>query len=104
MERDIGGRVLKTLPDDFIADAAAAALASFEYLIVSFSWGAITAQAGYEAGVFSLDDATPSYAHGPGGGARLYLAKIALPALGLDVYYNVKTGETKASMYMGLSF
>jgi hypothetical protein len=104
MENNIGGSILKTLPDDFIADAVVGGQASFEYIIFRFFWGALTAQAGYEAGVFSLDDSSPSYAHGPGGGIRVYLAKIALPAFGIDVYYNVKTGKPKASMYMGLSF
>jgi hypothetical protein len=104
MEQDIGGRVLKTLPDDVVADSAAAAQASFEYMLAGFSWGAITAQAAYEAGVFSLNGASPSYAHGPGGGLRVYLAKIALPAFGFDIYYNVKTGKTNTSMYMGFSF
>jgi hypothetical protein len=104
MERNIGGRILNTLPDDLAADSAASARASFEYLVFSFSWGALTAQALYEAGVFSLNGASPSYTHGPGGGLRVYLAKIALPAFGLDIYYNVRTGKTNASMYMGLSF
>jgi hypothetical protein len=104
MEQDVGERILKTLPGDFVADSAAAARVSFEYLISSFSWGALTAQAVYEAGVFSLDDGSPSYSHGPGGGLRVYLAKIAVPAFGLDIYYNVRTGKSNASMYMGLSF
>jgi hypothetical protein len=104
MEPDISGRILNTLPDDLVADSAASARVSFEYLLSSFSWGAFTVQGIYEAGVFSLDGGCPSYAQGPGGGLRVYLAKIALPAFGLDVYYNVQTGRTNASMRMGLSF
>jgi hypothetical protein len=68
------------------ADSAASAQVPFEYLLAGFSWGAITAQAAYETGVFSLNDSSPSYAHGPGGGLCFYLAKIALPAFGFDIY------------------
>jgi hypothetical protein len=103
MEQDISGKILHTVVEDLIADSAASARLSFEYLLSSFSWGALTVQAIYEAGVFSLNEGSPSYAHGPGGGLRVYLAKVALPAFGLDVYYNVETGKTHASMYMGLS-
>jgi hypothetical protein len=55
-------------------------------------------------GVFCLNDSSPSYTHGPGGGLRVYLTKIALPALGVDVYYNVRTGRSNVSAYMGFSF
>jgi hypothetical protein len=104
MEQDISGKILNTLPEDFVADGAASLRVSFEYLLSSFSWGALTAQALYEAGVFSLNDSPPAYAHGPGGGLRVYLAKIALPAFGFDVYYNARTGTANAAMRVGLSF
>ncbi|MDR3200470.1 MAG: hypothetical protein LBT68_03325 [Spirochaetales bacterium] len=104
MEREIGGKSVKTLPDGFIADAAAAAQASFEFILSTTSWGAFTAQAAYEAAIFSLDDSSPAYSHGPGAGIRVYLTKIALPAFGIDVYYNIKTGEAYSSVYMGFSF
>jgi hypothetical protein len=104
MEKEVGGRTIKTLPDGFIADAAASGQALAEFILVTASWGALTAQAGYEAAVFSRDDSSPSYSHGPGAGLRVYLSKIALPAFGVDVYYNVKTGEAYSAMYMGFSF
>jgi hypothetical protein len=115
MESEIGGKMLKTLPEGLIADAAAAGQVSLEFILTRFSWGALTAQAAYEAGVFSrgvlrehssLSGGTDgaSYSHGPGAGVRVYLAKIALPALGVDVYYNARTGATYSSVYMGLSF
>jgi hypothetical protein len=115
MESEIGGNMLKTLPDGLIADAAAAAQVNLEFILARFSWGALTAQAAYEAGVFSrrvlrehssLSEGVDgsSYSHGPGAGIRVYLAKIAMPALGVDVYYNVRTGTTYSSVSMGLSF
>jgi hypothetical protein len=115
MEEEIGGKMLKTLPDGLIADAAVSGQISLEFILARFSWGALTAQAAYEAGLVSRkvlrehsalvrDTDGYSLSHGPGAGVRFYLAKIALPALGLDVYYNVRTGHAYSSFYMGLSF
>jgi hypothetical protein len=115
MEREIGGRMFKTLPDGLTADAAVSGQAALEFILFRFPWGSLTAQAAYEAGVYSRrvlrehsdlvsgTDGT-SWSHGPGMGLRVYLARVALPALGIDVYRNARTGKTYSSFYMGVSF
>jgi outer membrane protein assembly factor BamA len=103
-ERSAGGKIFKTLPNGLIADAAVQGQASLEFAAVDFSSGVVTLLGSYEAGVFSLDESSPSYTHGPGVGLRVYLSKIAIPAFGVDIYYNVKTGKSYFSINAGVSF
>jgi hypothetical protein len=103
-ELDAGDRMFKTLPDGFIVDAAVQGQLALELVAVDFTSGVLTLQASCEAGVFSLDESSPSYTYGPGIGLRVYLSKIAVPAFGLDAYYNGKTGKPYFSVSAGVSF
>ena len=42
--------------------------------------------------------------HGPNGGVRFYLAKIAFPALAMGLAYNVTNNYWQFSASMGVSF
>jgi len=40
--------------------------------------------------------------HGPAGGVRVYVAKVAIPALDAGAAYNVETGIFKATFGIGM--
>jgi hypothetical protein len=103
-EKEMGGKLFKTLPEGFPADCAAYGQISCELITLRFSSLVFTLLAAYEAEVFSLNGSPPETSQGPGGGFRLYLSKVAFPALGADVSYNVKTRKTYASVFMGVSY
>lgn len=103
-ERISGKTGSMTLPADIIAsDRWINASAAYEYPLARFSWGAVTVLAFWEQGVFGSADIDITHYYGPGCGTLLYLKKIALPAMGFNLGYNMKTGGTEFSFYIGMS-
>ena len=51
-----------------------------------------------------FDEGDYEFHHGPNGGAKIYLAKIAFPALAMGVSYNVRKNYWQFAAAMGMSF
>ena len=94
-ETRIGGMAgYKTLPSNEIsADYYISGTLTYEYPIYHSSFLTVTAAASWEQGAFKKDDQGMQNAFGPGAGFRVYLKKIAIPAVGLDLVYNIDARE-----------
>ena len=92
------------LPGGFSAKNYAGFSAGLEKYIYKFSAGTLSLAAAYQL-VYSrasiLDD---SLDHGPMGMLSFYLSRLAMPALGLGVAYNVKEEFLQAAFNLGMSF
>jgi len=99
-----GGWGFKTLPSDLIASSQYFSfLGSWEFPLLHFSWGTFTSLAFYEVGRFKDFLHHWQTFYGPGAGFRVYLKKVAFPAVGMDVAFNQKTKGFYFSVSMGLS-
>jgi len=90
------------LPSYFAARDAAAGSLGLEARIAKLPFGLVSALASYEAAALRGDLIGETFAHGPSGGLRVYVAKIAVPAMGIVVSYNVPTGLVQASFGIGM--
>ena len=94
-ETRIGGMAgYKTLPSNEIsADYYISGTLTWECPFYHSSFLTVTAAASWEQGAFKKDDHGMQNAFGPGAGFRVYLKKIAIPAVGLDLVYNIEARE-----------
>jgi hypothetical protein len=102
LENRLTEQFFKTLPEGVSAASYAGIQGAFEYTAVDFSWGALTFLAFYEGGFFNREKEAFQSTHGPGGGIRLYLSRVAVPAFGFDFSYNMKTGNPYARVNIGM--
>lgn len=103
--RKIGGVMgFKTLPKEIIAsNQYFSFLASWELPIIHFNWGVFTAIGFYEVGRFKDILGHWQNFKGPGMGFRVYLKKVAFPAVGMDVAFNQDIKKFYFSVSMGIS-
>jgi hypothetical protein len=102
----LSGAGYRTIPTDYsYAAKSGAAYASVELPFARPSWCVMTLGAFYEYGIYAtgLDGGTQEAFHGPGLSYRLYLAEVALPAIGVDAAYNLPKELWFLSAYLGLS-
>ena len=65
-------------------------------------WGSLTLPLFYEGGwADSAFDADTVLYHGPGFGLRLYLDKVAIPALGADFVWDLENRRFKVNVALG---
>jgi len=101
-ERISGKPGFRALPPEQIpADTYAGGFIAYEVPWLHLSWGTVTAQGYWENGMFSRTESDTTWFYGPGGGFRLYLKKIAIPAVGIDVTANLEEGTVEASAAIG---
>jgi hypothetical protein len=101
----LAGPGYRTLPkDESFASKSWAAYGSIEAPFLRTGWGVMTLGAFYEVGAyetgFSNAERLRSF-QGPGASYRLYLKKLALPAVGVDFAWNSITGELEISGAFG---
>lgn len=92
----------RTLPyQRTVADRWNSAALFLELPVLSRSWGAVVLSHYWEGGAF--DDPAHSRQHfgGPGGGFRVFLREVAIPAVGLDVAYNMIDPSVVFSFSLG---
>lgn len=77
-------------------------VASYNLPIRRFPAATLSGKGFFEAGVFASDLIDSTLYYGPGFGCELFLNKIALPALGFSVGWNLETGLPQFSLSMGL--
>lgn len=94
-EERIGGTIgFKTLPrNEISADYFSSGTVTYEYPFWSHRLVTVSATLSWEQGFFKKDDLPVQNCYGPGAGFRLYLKRIAIPAVGLDVVYNIAAKE-----------
>lgn len=93
---------LAVLPSAFSARSAVAGSLGLETRVAALPFGVISALASYQAALSEGSVIGESVDHGPVGGVRLYLAKVAVPAMDIGVAYNVATGIFRASFGIGM--
>lgn len=113
-----GGRGERTLPrNEVLTGAIFSGDISYQYLFWSSKALALTATGFFEAGAYHRDlFQTPSRMSsgltdtdryrlyfGPGAGLRLYVRKVAIPAMGLDVGYSIPEETVHVSFSIGVS-
>lgn len=80
----------RTLPyQKTVADQWTSTALFLELPVISRSWGALVLSHYWEGGLFDDPAHSTQYFGGPGGGFRVFLREVAIPALGLDVAYNL---------------
>lgn len=103
-EEPVSGRDgFRTLPfgkataDDFWSAAVA-----YDVPVLTRGWGAMVISSFYEQGWYHSSAVGRFDFYGPGAGFRIYLRRIAIPALGVDVAYNLQSGRTVFSVAVGM--
>jgi len=94
------------LPWKFSARHYAGFSAGLEKYLLKTKWGTLSALGSWQC-VFSqgpLSDNKVEFNHGPSGGIRFYLSRIAIPALGMGLAYNMTTGIYQFSFSVGIGF
>ncbi len=105
-ENKIGGRTgAACLPSKTsTADRNLSYSLEYEYAIsfLKFSWGAATILGFWEQGIYERDSTGWMDYLGPGCGTRIYLKKVAFPAVGFNYSWNLKNGGTEFSFSLGI--
>jgi hypothetical protein len=92
------------LPATFSARNYAGISAGLEKHLFKFGFGTLSVAASYQALWSQGPILGHQFDHGPAGGVRLYLSRIALPAMGLGAAYNVRADVFQGTFTVGMSF
>jgi hypothetical protein len=80
----------RTLPyQAATADRWVSGAAFYDLPVISADWGALVLSHYWEVGTYETEILSPQPFYGPGGGFRVYIRQVAIPAVGLDVAYNL---------------
>ncbi len=103
-EESISGRDgFRTLPFGRVsAEDYWSAAAAYDVPVFSQDWGSVVISGFYEHGWYRSPAVGRHYFYGPGGGFRVYLRKLAIPALGIDAAYNLSAGQMVMSIALGM--
>ncbi len=93
---------LTILPSDFAARSAASAVFGLEARLAAFRFGLLSALVSYEGAVVNGELLGTEIAHGPSAGIRLYVAKVAVPAMSVVVSYNAEADVVRGSFGIGM--
>ncbi|SIQ06692.1 Surface antigen variable number repeat-containing protein [Alkalispirochaeta americana] len=92
----------RTLPyQKTVADEWAGTAIFAEVPLLNRSWGAFVLSHYWEAGTFDASGHSRQYFAGPGGGFRVYLREVAIPAMGFDVAANLVDPDVVFSFTIG---
>ena len=92
------------LPSRFSALNYAGSQAGFEKYLMKTRYFTLSAVASWQIVWASGGLSDGEMGHGPAGGFRTYLNRLAVPAMGCTIAYNMVTGLTQVSFNMGMSF
>ena len=95
---------ISILPGKFRTERIFGGQAGVEVAIVKAKFGVISLYAHYEAVTAQDFDDSYQFNQGFGGGGKLYLSKIAFPALSAGVSYNATTNTVQFAAAFGMSF
>lgn len=89
--------------DKFASQRLAGSSNGFEFALTQTKFGIISAYANYEV-LYAQDfDGEYEFCHGPSFGSKLYLSKIAFPALSIALSYNVTKKYWQYAVAMGVN-
>lgn len=94
------------LPMDYSALHYAGFSAGLEKYLLKLAWGTLSVLGSWQC-VFSqgpVSDNKVEFNHGPFGGIRFFLSRLAIPALGMGLAYNMTTGIYQFSFSVGMGF
>ena len=92
------------LPSTFSARNHAGFSAGLEKYLFRMRWGTLSALGSWQA-IFSDSPIWGrEFNHGPAAGIRFYLSRVALPAMDINVGYNMNTGLFQFAFGMGAGF
>lgn len=96
----VGSRVLQSAEnvDEYISGDI-----NTEFILLDLSWGAVSINGFFEAGIYDGNRIKSKLYYGPGAGAAVYLKGVAIPALGFNFGYNIEAEEPNFSLNFGLS-
>ena len=98
-----GARGFRTLPmEEVTADDFYSFIVQYEFPVLSFYWGVFTLLGFGETGQLRHRGGGWSDFYGFGGGFRMYLRKVAIPAMGLDVAWNPLSKSSEFSFSVGM--
>jgi hypothetical protein len=97
--QSVGGTIL---PSSIAAPLVAAGSLGLEGRLVKFPFGSLSALASWQLVRADGGPAGSVLAYGPTGGLRLYVAKVAVPALDLGAAYNLRTGLYQVAVGVGM--
>ena len=92
------------LPGKFKTERIFGGQAGAEFAIVKAKFGVISLYANYEAVIAQDFDDSYKFNQGISGGGKLYLSKIAIPALAAGVSFNTTTNTVQFAAAFGMSF
>ena len=99
-----GSAQVDILPRKFSARHYAGFSAGLEKYLLKINWGTLSALFSWQ-GVFSNGPISGfEFDHGPSGGIRFYLSRLALPALGTGIAYNMSSKRFQFAFYIGMEF
>ena len=84
------------------ADRYGSAAVFYDLPVLSADWGALVLSHFWEGGLYETEILEAQGFYGPGGGFRVYIRRIALPALGLDIAYNLADSQLVFSFAVGM--
>jgi len=92
------------LPRKYSALHYAGLSAGLEKYLYKNRWGTLSVQSAYQCVLSYRLDSEFEFDHGPSSGVVFYLSRVALPAIGTGLAYNVVSGLFQFSFSMGMSF
>jgi hypothetical protein len=96
--------LIDILPGTFSAQNYLGAALGFEKYLYKFSQGTLAFLASYQA-VYSYGPLLEhQFDHGVSGALNFYLSRIAIPTMGIGVFYNVAKNEFMVGYNIGASF
>ncbi len=76
--------------------------AGYEFPFFRPDWGTLTLSGFFDGGVYEPQEGNYESFYGPGGGFRLYLSKIAIPAVGVNFAVDLPTETLQTSIVIGM--
>jgi hypothetical protein len=92
------------LPGSFVAAHYASFQAGMEKYLVRTRFGTLSVIGAWQTVFASAGDTGDTFDHGPVAGMRFYLSRVAIPALGFGLGYNMNTGICQITFNVGMSF
>ena len=101
-----GGRsaAVSLFPDDFKSDRLAGCSTGFECAVFQTVYGIISLYGVYQAAVAHDFDDDYVFNQGAGGGMKIYLSKVAMPACAVEMIYNITEERLDWGFSLGVAF
>ncbi|MCR5763067.1 MAG: hypothetical protein K6G00_06760 [Treponema sp.] len=92
------------LPSNFHSPKMLGSNFGLEFAAIQTKFAMLSIYGVYQIVLVKDYDDTTDFSYGPGGGVRIYLSTINLPAVGMGLYYNIPHDAFEFGVSMGVSF